>query len=136
MKNKDMYRNFIIYVFLFVLLITGAGYGLGEEGQVFSSYATEQKSSISIPTFSANCDLHTFQVKERNSVALRYRGLKSNSGETTVRGGFVFLCILTILSVFFRLIQEWFVYYNRLYIRDHFAVIHFMQDMDGRKRFS
>ena len=136
MKNKEMCRNFIIYVFLFVLLITGVGYGLGEEGQVFSSYATEQKSSISIPTFSANSDLNTFQVKERNSVALRYRGLKSHSGETTVRGGFVFLCILTILSVFFRLIQERFIYYNRLYIRDRFAVIHFMQDMDGRKRFS
>ncbi len=136
MKKKAMYQNCMIYLFLVVMLFTGTGYGLGEECQVFSSCFTEQKSSISTPTFYANNDLHTFQVKERNSVVLRYRSLRSNRAEASLRGNWVFLCVLALLSVFFRLIQERFVYFRRLYIEDRYKVIRFIQDMDGRKRFS
>lgn len=130
-------RNFIIYLFLVVLLITGVGYGLGDECQVFSSLCEESKCSIFIPTISANDDIHTFQVRERNSVGLRYvssRNARSEAGR--LRGSLAFLCVLAILSVFFRLIHKVFVDFKRLYVHDWFSIILFMHNADGRKRFS
>ena len=130
-------RNFIIYLFLVVLLITGAGYGLGDECQVFSSFYEKSESSIFVPTISANDNIHTFQVRERNSVVLRYVSSRNNRSEVIrLRGSLAFLCVLAILSVFFRLIQEVYVHFKRLYVHDWFSVILFMQNADGRKRFS
>lgn len=136
MKKQERYQNFIIYLFLVVLMITGAGYGLGEECQVFSSFYEKQGSSISTPRISANNNIHTFQVRERNSVSLRYNRSRDNRSEASLRGSFVFLCVLAILSVFFRLIQGVFIHFRRLYVHERYIVINFMQDMDGRKRIS
>lgn len=136
MQNRDQRKNFIIYLFLVVLLITGAGYGLGDECQVFSSLYEKQESSISVPRISANDDIHTFQIRERSSVTLRYVSSKNTRSEAGLRGSLAFLCVLAILSVFFRLIQEVFVHFKRLYVHDWFCIINFMQNADGRKRFS
>lgn len=136
MKINGQQINFIIYLFLVALLITGAGYGLGDECQVFSSFYGEQESSISTPTIFANDDIHIFQVRERNSVSLRYDRSGNNRFETGLKGNLVFLCVLAILSVFFRLIQEIFIRFKRLYVHDWFRIIIFMQNTDGRKRIS
>lgn len=136
MRCKENRNNFIIYLLLVVFLITGAGYGLGEEGQVFSSYSKTGESRFSVPTITTTSEIHTFQVKERSSVTMRYNNLKGNHSEFNLRGGLQFLCILTILSIFFRLIQERYVYYARLYVRKRFLVITFIQNADGRKRIS
>lgn len=136
MKNKELRNNFIIYLFLVALLVAGAGYGLDDECQVFSSLHERQENSISAPTISANNDLHTFQVRERNSVVSRYMNSRNNRYGTALRGGLAFLGVLAILSIFFRLIQEVYVHFKRLYVHDWFCIIHFMQNADGRKRFS
>lgn len=137
MRNNEQRKNFIIYLFLVVLLITGAGYGLGDECQVFSSLYEEPESSIFVPTISANDDIHMFQVRERNSVVLRYASSRNTRSEAgRLRGNLAFLCVLAILSVYFRLIQEVFVHFKRLYVHDWFSVILFMHNADGRKRFS
>ena len=136
MKKNERYHNFIIGMLLVVFIITGAGYGLGEECQVFSSSYMEKNSEISVPSLTISNGLHTFQISERNSVVLRYSGLQSNRSEESLRGDFVFLCVLAALSVFFRLIQELFTQFRRLYVHDRFYAITFMQDMDGRKRVS
>lgn len=136
MKNLKNSNNFIIYLLLVVFLITGAGYGLGEECQVFSAYHNVNSSEITAPTFSANDEIHTFQVRERNSVTLRYNSMKSNRGEVTLRGCLLFLCVLALLSVFFRLLQEIFFRFERLYVRERLCIIGFIHDTDGRKRIS
>lgn len=136
MKKTDKHNNFIIYMLLVVFLITGAGYGLGEESQVFPSCYDNQGSTISVPTLTASGEIHTFQVKERNSVTLRYGNFRNNRSETVLKNNYAFLCVLAILSVFFRLIQEVFVHFQRLYVNERFFVITFMQDTDGRKRIS
>lgn len=136
MKRDKKHNNFIIYMLLVVLLITGAGYGFGEEYQIFSSYSDVQNSEITVRIFKANNEIHSFQVKERNSVTLRYNSVKGNRAEVSLRGSLLFLCVLAILSVFSRLIQEVFVCFQRLFVHDRFYMITFMQDTDGRKRFS
>ena len=136
MEKREQRKNFIMYLFLVILLFTGVGYGFSEECQVFSLCLEEAGSSISAPAISANKDLHTFQVRERNSVTLRHNNLRNNRSQTFSRGKFAILCILAILSIFFRLIQEVFVHFRRLYVHDRFYMISFMQDMDGRKRIS
>lgn len=135
MKKWERYKNFIIYLFFVVLLITGAGYGLGEESQVFSALQDKQESRISVPTISANSDIHTFQVRERTSVSVRHNNVRGNHLEGFLKGSLTFLCILAILLVFFRLIQEIYVHFQRLYVHKRFTTILFMQDTDGRKRF-
>ena len=136
MKNIKQRNNFIIYVLLVVLLIAGVGYGLGDECQVFSSLREQQESRIFIPTISANDNIHTFQVRERSSVGLRYVSSRNNRVEAGLRGTLAFLCVLAILSVLFRLIQEVYLHFKRLYVHDWFWIIYFMHDTDGRKRFS
>ena len=136
MKCYEKRNNFIVYLLLVVFLITGAGFGLGEECQVFSSYHDVPSSVITVPTFTASNELHTFQVKERNSVTFRYNSLRNNRSEATLRGSLLFVCVLTILSVLFQLLQEIFVYFERLYVRDRYYIITFMHNTDGRKRIS
>lgn len=136
MKKRECQKNFIIYLFLVVLLITGAGYGLGEECQVFSALCEKQESIIVAPTISANDNIHTFEVRESSSVVLRYVGSRNNRLGTSLRGNLAFLCVLAILLVFFRLIQEVFIHFERLYVRERFSIIAFMQNADGRKRVS
>lgn len=136
MKRIEMRNNFIIYLLLVVFLITGAGFGLGENCQAFSSYQNVNRSRITVPTFTASDEIHTFQVRERSSVALRYISLKNSRSEISLKSNLAFLCILAILSVYFRLIQERFVYYGRLYVRERLCVIAFMQAIDGRKRIA
>lgn len=135
MRRLEQYKNFIIYLFLAILLIAGAGYGLDEERQVFSAFKDSQESRIFVPTISANSDIHTFQVRERTSVSLRHNYVRSNYLEASLKGNLAFLCVLAILLVLFRLIQEIFVHFRRLYVRERFMTIFFIQDQDGRKRF-
>lgn len=136
MKRNMKYNNCITYILLVVFLITGAGFGLGEECQVFLACGNVGESEITTLTFRASNEIHTFQVRERNSVTLRYDSVKNNYSETSSKGGFIFLCVLALLLVYFRLVQEAFVYYGRLYVRDRFYIIAFMQDIDGRKRIA
>lgn len=135
MMKLERFKNLIIYLFLAILLVTGAGYGLGEECQVFSAFQNKQGSSITVPTISANRNIHIFQVRERKSVELRHNYAKNSRLETFSKGNLSFLCVLAILLVFFRLIQDIFVYFRRLYVHERYKIIIFMQDTDGRKRF-
>lgn len=134
MKHMEKHHNFIIYLLLVVFLITGAGFGLGEDCQVFSSFRNMNGSRITVPTFKANDEIHTFQVRERSSATLRYNSLKNGRSEVSLKSSLISLCVLAILSVYFRLIQEKFIYFSRLYVRERFYMIAFMQDIDGRKR--
>lgn len=135
--RKEMYiHNFIVYLLFIVFVLTGAGYGLGEECQVYSLSQIDQNSKICVPTVTASGNLHIFQVKERSSSILQYRNFQNGNSESTLRGSFVFLCVLALLSVYFQLIHKVFVCHQRLYVHDRFYMITFMQDIDGRKRFS
>lgn len=136
MKRVEERNNFIIYLLLVVFLIAGAGFGLGENCQVFSSYQDMNQSRITVPTFTANDEIHTFQVRERSAVALRYISFNNSRSDVSLKGSLAFLCVLTILSVYFRLMQKIFVYYSRLYVHERFYVIAFMQAIDGRKRIA
>lgn len=136
MKKDEKRNNFIIYLLLVVFFITGAGYGLGEECQVFSSYSNTEKSRFFVPTITTTAEIHTFQVRERSSVTMRYNNLKGNQAEYNLRGSLQLLCILAILSMFFLIIQKKYVFYARLYVQERFCIIAFIQNADGRKRIS
>lgn len=134
MKNIEKHHNLIIYLLLVVFLITGVGFGLGENCQVFSSFRNMSGSRVTVPTVKANDEIHTFQVWERGSTTLRYINLENGRSEIAMKNSLAFLCVLAVLSVYFCLIQERFVYYGRLYVRERFYMIAFMQAIDGRKR--
>lgn len=136
MKKVEMRNNFIIYLLLVVFLITGAGFGLGENGRAFSLYQNTNESRITVPVFTASDEIHVFQVRERSTVMLRCFGLKSSRSDKSLKNNVVFLCVLAILSVYFRLIQERFLYYGRLYVSEKFYVIAYIQAIDGRKRIA
>lgn len=136
MKRSSGLQNFIIYLLLTVFLITGSGMGLDEGCQVFSLCGRNRGSTLTSQTFTTSGDLHTFEVRESSAVVFSIRGFKSNRSESFGRSGLFFLCVLAVLSGIFRLVQEIFVFYDRLYVHDRFHMITFMHDTDGRKRIS
>ena len=117
-RNKDL----IIYVLLAVLLIAGSGIGLDAGQQVHRNCDQTEEVLMSQSLISCS-DLHTLEIRENTSVVLGFRSL-------------FFLYILAVLSGVFRLIQKTFTFYSRLYVRKRFHIITFMQDADGRKKFS
>lgn len=136
MKEKMRIRNFMIYVLLVVFLITGSGMGLDAKQQVFSLCNHEVTSTIASQSLTSYNDLHTFEIRESSSAVFSLRGFQNNHTKSFCRCGLFFFCVLTVLSAVFRLVQETFALYSRLYIHERFYMITFMQDTDGRKKFS
>ncbi len=136
MKKKEMFHNFIVYLFVLVSFIVAVGYGFGEECQFFSSVYSESESSVNAPTFLVNEGLHTVHVRKCNTNVLRFRVMNDTRSEVALRSGFVFLSILAILSVFFRFIHRIIIYYRRLYVLDRYVVVWFIHNKDGRKRLA
>lgn len=130
-RNKDL----IIYVLLAVLLIAGSGIGLDAGQQVHRNCDQTEEVLMSQSLISCS-DLHTLEIRENTSVVLGFRSLRSSRGDSFCRCGLFFLYILAVLSGVFRLIQKTFTFYSRLYVRKRFHIITFMQDADGRKKFS
>ncbi len=136
MKGKETIHNFIIYLFVLISLIAAAGYGYDEEFQFFSSAHNNTNDCLNAPAFLVNNDLHTFQVRKSNTTVLRFRMINDKHNEAVLKNGFLFLSILTVLSVFFHLIQRIIVFYCHLYVRDRVVVIRFIHNKDGRKRLA
>ncbi len=136
MRRNVWIRNFIISLLVLIFVLTAAGYGLDEERQVFSAIQSEQVSELSVVTLSVNGEFHIFQVKECSSTIMRYYGTQSKVLTSSLKGVFSFLCVLIILLVYFQFIKNLFVRFQRLYVKERFYTIFYIQDEDGRKRFS
>lgn len=136
MKDMKCMNNFIMGLLLVAFVLTSLGMGFGEERQVFSSRHEVQDSKITASEITISGDLHTFEVSERTPVTFRSRNIRGDRSEALLRGTLLFLCVLTILSVFLKLIQSILISYGRLYVHERHYMIAFMQDMDGRKRIS
>lgn len=136
MKGREQYKNFIICLFVTVILLTGAGMGFEENVQVFSACRDNIQCEIVTPTLSTTEEVHIFQVRRGNSDIVRETNRYQNHSEQGSRMSFLFLFVLTVLSVCFHLIQKTFVFYNRLYVEKRYSLITFIHDTDGRKRFA
>lgn len=134
MINKRM-NDLMIYVLLAVLLVAGSGMGLDAGQKVHGKCDQTEEVLISQSLISCS-DLHILEIKENTSATIGLRSLRSSRGDSFCRCGLFFLYILAALSGVFRLVQRTYTFYSRLYIRKRFHIITFMQDADGRKKFS
>lgn len=137
-KRSRNVSLFLIYRKFIEIIFTGTGYGFNENWQFYASCHDTQDSEIKVPKFMTTDEIYHFHLSERNlrSVTLRCKHIRSSRFEVSLRCGFLFLCMLTLLSVLFRLFQCIFVYCERMYVRERFCMILFMHDADGRKRIS
>ena len=132
MKKRLCVRNFIIYLLFVVFIITGCGVGLDKEYQVFS--ACKKESSIQPHRFTVADDLHIFEVREQNTLGITLRRTGENRTETFYKNILFALCVVALLARMIRIIQNQYILYDRLYIKDRLYMVTFMHDTDGRKR--
>ena len=136
MKDKMQFRNFIIYLFLAVFLVTGVGSGLDTGLNAFSACEQQGDAVFSIKTFTISRILHNFEARESNTTLFVLKGFQNNHQKAFGRNGLFFLFILAVFAKLFSLIKEILVLYDRLYVHERYHMITFMHDTDGRKRIS
>lgn len=134
--EKKRTENLMIYVLLVVLLIAGSGMWLDAGKQSFLNSGQKEDAVFASQSLISCNDIHTLEIRENSSVILGLKGLRNSRGDFFSRCGLFFLYILAVLPGVFRLVQKTYVFYSRLYVRERFYVITFMQDADGRKKFS
>ncbi|MCI8509473.1 MAG: hypothetical protein HFJ06_13070 [Lachnospiraceae bacterium] len=135
MINKRT-KDLKIYLLLAVLLIVGSGMGLDVGQKVILNCDQTEEAVLKSQSLISCSGLHTLAVKDNTSVVLGLRSLRNSRGDSFCRCGLFFLYILASLSGVFRLVQKTYTFYSRLYIWERFHIITFMQDTDGRKKFS
>lgn len=136
MKRREQVQNFIIYLFLATLFLTGAGMGFEENAQVFFSCQQENEAQILETTISTSDEIHIFQVRRSHAETTRISERYQEHSRQLLRMGYLFLFVLAVLSVYFQLVQKTYVFYDRLYVKKRYVMLTFIHDADGRKRFA
>ena len=136
MKRRDKAKNFIIYLFLMVLFVTGAGMGFEENTQAFFACQKGNEARIVKTMLSTSDEIHIFQVRRSHADATSMSNRYPEHSQQVLRIGYLFLFVLAVLSVYFQLIRKTFVFYDRLYVKKRYSMISFIHNADGRKRMA
>ena len=136
MQTVFRFRNYILSLLLCALIVAGF-----HANPVPASTITAQTQGTSLyldsHTLSQPDALWTEQISSRRSVTTFSNAVRTTRAGFSYRLNIIFsLCVLTLLSVFSKLIEHLFVFHDIRYVyREKFLIL-FMQDTDGRKRFS
>ena len=135
MKGMKRHQNFILYILLISCIITILSVGFQEH--TFSLASDKITSSISSQSFTTSDNITTIHVSEDNLALAIIKGIRnSSSKKTMLRNSILLIFVLTLLSGVFRLTQEIYGFYQRLYIKLRLYLIAYMHAKDGRKRLS
>ncbi|MBR1599691.1 MAG: hypothetical protein IJ661_12385 [Lachnospiraceae bacterium] len=125
--------NFIL-IFLLISCIT-AMFGMGLEEHALSDIGSNNTSCISNQSFTTSDNITTIHVSEGNLALAIIKGIRNSSRQKTFgRNNVLLIFILTVLSGVFRLTQEIYGFYHRLYVRQRFYLISYIHAKDGCKR--
>lgn len=131
-------HKFIIYLFLLVCVISLSGTGL-EDSRKLKLYHIDETAMIYAPESQlvSNDNVSNIKIAENETVV---SGLVQNRVSRTIfsyRMSMGFLCALAFLSGLFLLAyRQWFMLYSSRYVLKIGYLIIYIQNMDGRKRFS
>ena len=134
MKNFKKHQNLILVFLLISCNIAILGMGLDE--RVISDNYNSQTSCISSQAFTTNDNITIIHVSESNLALTLIKGIRNSSrNKTFERNSILLIFILTILSGVFRLTQDIYYFYHRLYVKQRYYLISYIHAKDGRKRF-
>ena len=133
MKNLKKHQICILYFFLISCVI--AMFGMGLENHVLSDTESKSTSSISSQSFTTSDNITTIHVSEGNLALAIIKGIRNSSRQKSFnRSSILLLFVLTILSGVFRLTQEIYGFYDRLYVGHRYILIAYIHAKDGHKR--
>lgn len=134
MKNFKKHQNLILVFLLISCNIAILGMGLDE--RVISDNYNSQTSCISSQAFTTNDNITIIHVSESNLALTLIKGIRNNSrNKTFERNSILLIFILIVLSGVFRLTQDIYYFYHRLYVKQRYYLISYIHAKDGRKRF-
>lgn len=132
MNDLKKQQKFILYALLMSCII--AMFGMGLDEHALSSAGSNRTSCISKQSFTTSDNITTIHVSEGNPALAIIKGIKNGSRQKSFGiNSVLFIFILTILSGVFRLTQEIYNHYHRLYIRHRYYLISYIHAKDGRK---
>lgn len=132
--NMFKRQNNFILIFLLISCIT-AMFGMGLEEHALSDIGNSNTSCISNQSFTTSDNITTIHVSEGNLALAIIKGIRNSSRQKSFgRNNVLLIFILTILSGVFRLTQEIYGFYHRLYIQQRYYLISYIHAKDGRKR--
>ena len=132
--NMFKRQNNFILIFLLISCIT-AMFGMGLEEHALSDIGNSNTSCISNQSFTTSDNITTIHVSEGNLALAIIKGIRNSSRQKSFgRNNVLLIFILTILSGVFRLTQEIYGFYNRLYVRQRYYLISYIHAKDGCKR--
>ena len=133
MKEWKKHQSLIL-MFLLISCIA-AMFGMGLEEHALSDARSINTSFVSNQSFTTSDNITTIHVSEGNIALAIIKGIKNNSRQKSFgRNSVLLIFILTILSGVFRLTQEIYDFYHRLYVRQRYYLISYIHAKDGRKQ--
>lgn len=136
MQVMFRFRNFILSLLLCTLIAAGFH---AHPVPVATIASQTQGTALFLDshTLSQPDDLWTTQLSSRRSSTTFSNGIRTTRIGFSYRFNILFsLCILTLLSVFSKLIENLFIFQDIRYVYQENFMISFIQDTDGRKRLS
>lgn len=131
-------RNYIIFIFLLVSIVSVVGAGLegahqlrlgGDTGDVVRCFVEQSLLSADNVT--------NVKPVETNSRLLSIWQVRTNRASVSCRGVFYFLCVLVILAelLLYASKERFILYGNRFLSKADYRIV-YIEDKDGRKKIS
>lgn len=133
MKDSKIQHKFILHILLISCII--AMFGMGLEGHSFSDAGNTASTGITCQSFNTSDNITTIHVSGGNIALAIIKGIRNNSRQKSFgQNNVLLIFILTLLSGTFRLTQEIYIFYQRLYVKLKLYLIAYIHAKDGRKR--
>lgn len=133
MKSWKTNQTFLFSILFISCIISMVGIGLEEHA--LSSAEGKNSNSILSQSFSTCDNITTIHVSEGNLTLAIIKGIRNNLSQKSFVGKIILLFfILAFLSGVFRLTQEIYSFYDRLYVWHRYYLIAYIHAKDGRKR--
>ena len=135
MKSMKKQQTFILYFILISCIMSM--FSMGLDGHALTSAGNNSSSSITNQSFTTSDNITAIHVSEGNLSLAIIKGIKNSSRQKTIGRNIIFLIFaLTILSGVFRLTQEIYIFFSRLYVWHRYYLIAYIHAKDGRKGLS
>ncbi|MBO5093644.1 MAG: hypothetical protein J6C33_04715 [Lachnospiraceae bacterium] len=135
MRMHHKFRNFILYLFLCMILAAGVHDKAASMQKIHPQTTQRSAASLNALSFSQPVDLWTSQAAPRRNTSSITNNARTSRAISVWRMNAYFLFyILTFLSVFSRSNEKIVVFRDSRYVFWEPFTISFMRNADGRKR--